>query len=269
MVPGWLDWVGSFPASIARRHAGGHPARFVMVADSRSNPGPEGPDTSRASTSARFLDRFRRGLGRGSTDASSATASGPARPTRVDRLLESGLFDVEFYTASAGREFESAAPRGPALPERRDAARPLPAPAARHLLGAADGAHRLAPRPDRQGPRAPGVRRGLDRLLRPAVLPARPPVRRLRTDRRRDRPRAVPGPGRRRHAACRCRRATGAPHPRSDRPARGSPSTQRASPLRSTTTTGAAPPATTRRSPRCARRPRTSRLSPAARRGCR
>lgn len=77
-----------------------------MVADSRSNPGPKGPDESRANTSARFLDRFRRGLGRGSTDA-TANAVTPGRPTRVDRLLESGLFDVEFYTAAAGRDFES------------------------------------------------------------------------------------------------------------------------------------------------------------------
>ncbi len=76
-----------------------------MVAGSQPRPGPEGPSAVRTSA-RRLADRF---LARRNPEApdDAAPDSGDPRPTRIDRLLESGLFDVEFYTATAGREFES------------------------------------------------------------------------------------------------------------------------------------------------------------------
>lgn len=81
-----------------------------MSAGKQHHPDPTGSGTSWASSPARrIVDRLRGR--RDPATAPAAAASPPAtpdRPTRVDRLLESGLFDEEYYTASAGRSFESA-----------------------------------------------------------------------------------------------------------------------------------------------------------------
>ena len=76
-----------------------------MSAGKQHHPDPPGSGPSWASKPARrIVDRLR---GRRDTGTAPATAVSPPATTRVDRLLESGLFDVEFYTASAGRSFES------------------------------------------------------------------------------------------------------------------------------------------------------------------
>jgi GT2 family glycosyltransferase len=73
-----------------------------MVAGNQQHPGPERP-ASRAVTSARRLaDRL---LGRRGDPSEADDAQRPQ--TRVDRLLDSGIFDLEYYTAVSGREFES------------------------------------------------------------------------------------------------------------------------------------------------------------------
>ena len=80
-----------------------------MSAGKQHHPDPPGSGTSWASGSARrIVDRLRGRNHTGSAPAPAVpTSEASDRPTRVDRLLESGLFDVEFYTASAGRTFES------------------------------------------------------------------------------------------------------------------------------------------------------------------
>ena len=77
-----------------------------MVAGSQPRPGPEGPSA--------VADVARAGSPIGSWPGATPrhpTTPLPTRATRdpraIDRLLESGLFDAEFYTATAGREFES------------------------------------------------------------------------------------------------------------------------------------------------------------------
>ena len=54
----------------------------------------------------RLAERLRVLRGRGDSFPDQPTDADRATP-RIDRLLGSGIFDVEFYTAGAGREFES------------------------------------------------------------------------------------------------------------------------------------------------------------------
>ncbi len=75
-----------------------------MVAASQPQRGPSGAGSPRANPTRRVAERLRRLRGR--DPEHSATEE--ERPTpRIDRLLDSGVFDVEFYTAAAGRDFES------------------------------------------------------------------------------------------------------------------------------------------------------------------
>ena len=73
-----------------------------MVAGNQPRPGPEGRASRTVTSARRLADRL---LGRRADPSDAESAPRPS--TRVDRLLDSGIFDVEYYTALAGREFES------------------------------------------------------------------------------------------------------------------------------------------------------------------
>lgn len=76
-----------------------------MVADSKSHRSQDGPFYSWTRTSARLVDLFRREP-RGRLEDPSEPRSADA-PTRADRLLESGLFDMEFYSSASGLQFST------------------------------------------------------------------------------------------------------------------------------------------------------------------
>ena len=76
-----------------------------MVAGSQPQRGPEESGSSWSRPTRRIAERIRALRGRSQADQQTVEEN---RPTpRIDRLLDSGIFDVEFYTAAAGREFES------------------------------------------------------------------------------------------------------------------------------------------------------------------